>query len=237
MTAIEASRAKDPHHALLTWCRLAAARVRGRRDRVSRRDGVPRTLLETAETRLMCNPSARDATPELFSRVSDVGPPWSLSGATATDLPQAACHPCWRGRARTPQRSTRMGPSSRWGAWRRVDVWLDDPAVSAFHVELVWSGLPHGGVLVKRTRAAATGARTSPGGIRITEAVVPPGTMIMVGRTDVARRSHGRARPHRHPELASFGRLRASSAMMRSLFAVPRARRAGRNCRSSSKVS
>jgi DNA-binding NtrC family response regulator len=100
------------------------------------------------------------------------------------------------------------------GRTAAADVWLDDPAVSAFHVEL--TSMPNG-VLVKDGSRNGTFVH---GGIRITEAIVPPGTMIMVGTTTLRiDRLEAGPRPAA-PELASFGRLRASSAMMRSLFAV-----------------
>ena len=109
------------------------------------------------------------------------------------------------------------GPSMTVGRTAAADVWLDDPAVSAFHVEL--TSLPHG-ILVKD--AGSRNGTFVGGGIRVAEAVVPPGTMIMVGTTTlrVDRMMDAAATRTAAPELASFGRLKASSAMMRSLFAV-----------------
>lgn len=101
------------------------------------------------------------------------------------------------------------------GRTAAADVWLDDPAVSAFHVELI--SLPHG-VLVKD--AGSRNGTFVAGGIRIVEGVVPPGTMLMVGTTTLRVDRIESGPRTAAPELASFGRLRASSAMMRSLFAV-----------------
>ncbi|MFO0738827.1 MAG: sigma 54-interacting transcriptional regulator [Labilithrix sp.] len=149
--------------------------------------------------------------------MSDVGLTLSLGGAAATDLPPELRVTVLEGKGANAATFNSNGPSITVGRTAAADVWLDDPAVSAFHVELV--SLPHG-VLVKD--AGSRNGTYVAGGIRITEAVVPPGTMIMVGQTTlrVDRMEQGPGPRTVTPELASFGRLRASSAMMRSLFAV-----------------
>ena len=164
----------------------------------------------------MCNPCAVAPSTRYSPRVSDVGHTLSLGGAAATNLPSELRVTVLEGKGAAAASFTSTGPSMTVGRTAAADVWLDDPAVSAFHVELI--SLPHG-VLVKD--AGSRNGTFVAGGIRITEAVVPPGTMIMVGTTTLRIDRMQDAGPRTAaPELASFGRLRASSAMMRSLFAV-----------------
>ena len=118
------------------------------------------------------------------------------------------------GQGKSAATFTSNGPSMTVGRTAAADVWLDDPAVSAFHVELTSTPA---GIAIKD--AGSRNGTYVGGGIRVMEAVLPPGSMIMVGTTTlrVDRVDGPRAAA---PELASFGKMRASSAIMRSLFAV-----------------
>jgi DNA-binding NtrC family response regulator len=146
--------------------------------------------------------------------VSDDGVTLRLGGAAATTLPSELRVTVLEGKGANAATFTSNGPSMTVGRTAAADVWLDDPAVSAFHVELTSTPT---GIQVKDSSRNGTYVH---GGIRVMEAIVPPGSMIVVGTTTL-RLDRIEAGPRSAaPELASFGRLRASSAIMRSLFAV-----------------
>ncbi|MBX3229027.1 MAG: sigma-54-dependent Fis family transcriptional regulator [Labilithrix sp.] len=147
--------------------------------------------------------------------MSDGGLTLRLGGAAATSLPSELRVTVLEGRGANAATFTSNGPSLTVGRTAAADVWLDDPAVSAFHVELTSTPA---GIAIKD--AGSSNGTFVGGGIRVIEAVVPPGSVIVVGTTTLrVDRVDGGPRTAA-PELASFGRMRASSAIMRSLFAV-----------------
>jgi DNA-binding NtrC family response regulator len=108
---------------------------------------------------------------------------------------------------------TVTGPEVAIGTARDNGAVVTDPTVSRYHLELAPAP---GGVLVEDLQSTNG---TSIGPVRVERAIVPPGTVLQVGATQV-RVSDAAAAPvdvHAGDELAG---LRATSPVMRRLFSA-----------------
>jgi two-component system, NtrC family, nitrogen regulation response regulator GlnG len=99
------------------------------------------------------------------------------------------------------------------GASRSCDLVLDDPLVSGQHVELE---VDPGGV---RVRDLKSKNGTSWGATRLTEAVVPVGSVLLLGDTRLIL-NFAHQPQLRATDRTSFGELVGTSPAMRNLFAI-----------------
>ncbi len=139
-----------------------------------------------------------------------------LGGAAADALASELSVTVVDGPDRGAPSVTSRGPSMIVGRAEGADLRLGDPAVSAFHLELI--STPGG--IVARDVSSRNGTFTADG-VRIVHAVLPLESTLRLGSTTLRIQRAAPAGP-RAPstELASFGRLRASSSVMRTLFAI-----------------
>jgi transcriptional regulator with GAF, ATPase, and Fis domain len=107
-----------------------------------------------------------------------------------------------------------LGDRLRVGKAPDNDLILDDDTVSRHHCELTRTA---DGILV-RDLGSTNGTRVQ--GARVTEAVVPPGTVLKVGQVEIVLRPAGRTIEVLPSERTRFGGALGQSLAMRTIFGV-----------------